>query len=66
MRIELKMKLNKLRFEDVKKKLENTEFVAENNNDGIVIINKTTIGESETYLLCKLLENVKNIIKNDL
>ena len=66
MRIELKMKLNKLRFEDVKKKLENTEFVAENNNDGILIINKTTIGESETYLLCKLLENVKNIIKNDL
>jgi len=66
MRIELKMKLNKLRFEDVKKKLENTEFVAENNNDGIVIINKITIGESETYLLCKLLENVKNIIKNDL
>ena len=66
MRIELKLKLNKLKFEDVEKKLKNTEFVVENGGGGIVIINKKTIGQSETYLLCKLLENVKKIIKDDL
>ena len=65
MRIELKMKLEKLKINDVQTILNNTEFVAEEQNDGIVLINKVTIGHSETELLCKVLEYVKKIIDED-
>ena len=65
MRIELKLKLDKLKINDVQTILNNTEFVAEEKDDGIVLINKVTIGHSETELLCKVLEYVKKIIDED-
>ena len=65
MRIELKLKLDKLKINDVQILLNNTEFVAEEKDNGIILINKVTIGHSETELLCRVLEYVKKIIDED-
>lgn len=66
MRIELEMKLNKLKINDVQNILKNTEFVAYEKNDLILIVNKITIGKSETELLGKMLNYTKMIIEKDL
>ena len=65
MRIELEMKLNKLTLIDVQKILENTEFVAQDKNNVILIINKITIGKSETELMGKMLMLIKTICEMD-
>ena len=65
MRIEIKLKLDKLKINDVQILLNNTEFVAEEKDNGIILINKVTIGHSETELLCRVLEYVKKIIDED-
>jgi protein-arginine kinase len=65
MRVELKLKLNKLKINDVQNILNNTEFVAEEKNNEILIVNKITIGKSETELLCNLLDYTKKIIDKD-
>ena len=65
MRIEIKIKLEKLKINDVQILLNNTEFVAEEKDNGIILINKVTIGHSETELLCRVLEYVKKIIDED-
>ena len=65
MRIELEMKLNKLKINDVQNILNNSEFVAYEKNNFILIINKITIGKSETVLLAKMLNYIKMIIEKD-
>ena len=65
MRVELNLKLQKLKFNDIQKVLNDSEFVVEEKNGCFTLTNKITIGHSETEILCNLLGITKKIIDMD-